>query len=123
MINVDIPVLKINVLPSKPGELTYSHSGIKHDKEYRIPPLILWRLLNEVDEEFLLGKGQCFALINLMIMSDLQFLEHLVCWVQTDIIVIHGNLEYLMQNIVDIVDSRDFKDFVIREAIVKTLYI
>ena len=99
MIDVDQPVLQVYVLPAKAGDLTDTHAGIGHDIEDRIPMPVLLMLQDERKEQLLLGNRQRLALLLTAAVGLLQLLEHVVCGVVADDVVIHSELEDLMQDV------------------------
>ena len=121
VIHADKARVKIYVPPAEPCQFSNSHACIEQDIEDRIPVVIPLSIKKELQKQVLLCFTQCFPLLNLMPVCDLEFFQHFITGIGTDIVVIHGNLKHLVKNVVNVVDSRDFQVLYVTEIIIEPL--
>ena len=121
VIHTDHATLHIHIPPTQAGNLSYTHAGIRHDIENRIPVSVSRRLQQEFEEKLLLRKCKCFSLLHLMSMCHTKLLQHSISWILADIVIIHCHLKYLVEHIMNVIYSRNAQDLIIYQTIVEAL--
>ena len=56
-------------------------------------------------------------------MGLFQFLQHIICWIVSDVFIIDSDLKHLMQYIMNPINRRDFQNFLICQPVIKTSHI
>ena len=98
VVDGDRPFLKIHIAPAQTSGFSYAQSRSQHNRENRVPVLVLWRLGEVGQQKILLCNGQCLAAIGLKLVGFFQFFQNVIRWIAPQITVIHRHVQHLMQN-------------------------
>ena len=100
VIDVDDSFFKVYITPTQARYLTDSHTGAKHYSKYGIPMSILWRTLQEIYEQSLLGNRQRLSLRSVDVVCLFDLAHQIVGWVLANISVFDCKPEHLMKDTV-----------------------
>ena len=123
VVDSDNALFQVNVAPAKPGDLTDSHPRVCHNIEHWIPVCVLGVTEHIVKEQLLLRHGQCLFLLTLKAVGELQFFEHIVCWVLSNHSVIDCHLKDLVEYIMDIIYRGNLQNLAISKGVVELPHI
>ena len=123
MIYVNNTFIQINIAPTKSHDLAHAHTRSKHNSKYGIPMTVCRVIFDKINKQLLLGNGECFPLFNLKIVRLLQFLQHIVGGIDSDISIVYRQVKDLMQNRMHIVNGGNLQYFFVSHSVVKTLNI
>ena len=123
VVDSDNALFQVNVAPAKPGDLTNSHPRVCHNIEHGIPMGVFGVAEHIVKEQFLLSHGQCLFLLTLKAVGELQFFEHIVCWVLSNHSIIDCHLKDLMEYIMDIIYRGNLQNLAVSKGVVELPHI
>ena len=105
MIDGDLTFLQVHITPTETCNLTYTHSGIQHDVENRIPVLVLRTPFEEAKQQCFLLNRQRLSLLCIERMGESKLFHGIERRVAPYHIVLNRYLKDLVKNIVDVHDS------------------